>query len=144
MRIAEHVTVRASAKEVWDVVTDPSQAANVMAGVTRWDVAGDADRGEGARYRVLMQVGSAPVGGLVEVVEYDPCREMAWTSVTGVDQRGRWRLRPTDDGGTSVELRLSYAAPGGLIGLLADRFSAPMVRRNLRETLERLRERVDQ
>jgi uncharacterized membrane protein len=114
-----------------------------MAGVTRWDVEDGAPDGVGARYRVLMQVGAAPVGGVVEVVEYDPCREMAWTSVTGVDQRGRWRLRPTGDGGTRVELRVSYGAPGGLLGWLADRFSAPMVRRNLRETLARLRERVE-
>ena len=33
-------------------------------------------------------------------------RDLAWTSVTGIDQRGRWRLRETDDGRTRVTLRL--------------------------------------
>ena len=47
----------------------------------------------GSRYRMRMHVGSADVGGLVEVVELDENRDLAWTSVTGIDQRGRWRLR---------------------------------------------------
>ena len=40
-----------------------------------------------------MRVGSAEVGGLIEVVEFSPDCDLAWNSVTGIDQRGRWRLR---------------------------------------------------
>ena len=43
---------------------------------------------------------------------------MAWTSVTGIDQRGRWRLRETEDGRTRVTLRLAYGAPGGILGFV--------------------------
>ena len=64
-----------------------------MVGITRWEVVGEQARGLGARYRILMLVGSAEVGGLVEIVEYDEGRDLAWTSVTGLDMRGRWRLR---------------------------------------------------
>ena len=64
-----------------------------MSGVTRWEVASEQPAGLGARYRMLFRVGSAEVGGLIEIVEWDPPCELAWTSVTGVDQRGRWRLR---------------------------------------------------
>ena len=50
---------------------------------------------------------SAEIGGLVEVVEYDEPRDLAWTSVTGIDQRGRWRLRERAAAHrTHVELRL--------------------------------------
>ena len=45
-----------------------------------------------------MRAGSAEIGGLVEVVEWDEGRDMAWTSVTGIDQRGRWRLREKETG----------------------------------------------
>ena len=69
-----------------------------------------------------MRVGSADVGGLVEVVEFDAPGDLAWTSVTGIDQRGRWRLRETADGRTRVTLRLAYDAPGGLLGRARDRF----------------------
>jgi uncharacterized membrane protein len=143
MRLSECIEVQAPADAVWELVSDPAGAADLMAGVTRWDVEGDHGTGVGARYRVLMQVGSAQVGGLVEVVEFDRCRDMAWTSVTGIDHRGRWRLRAQGPDRTRLELRLSYGAPGGLLGLLADRFSAPMVRRNLRRTLEQVRDAAE-
>jgi uncharacterized membrane protein len=139
MRVDASLRVHAPPDVVWPLVSDPHRACELMAGVTRWDVDGDRDRGLGARYRVLMQVGSVPVGGLVEIVEWDEGCDIAWTSVTGVDQRGRWRVRRCDDGTTDVTLRIAYGAPGGILGLLADRFSAPMVRANLRRTLERLR-----
>ena len=66
----------------------------------------------GARYRTLMRVGSAEVGGLVEIVEWDEGCDLAWSSVTGVDQRGRWRLRARPDDHTHVELRLAYGVAG--------------------------------
>ena len=73
-----------------------------------------------------MRVGSADIGGLVEIVECDEPADLAWTSITGIDQRGRWRLRETPTtAARKVTLRLSYGAPGGLLGMIADRVSAP-------------------
>jgi hypothetical protein len=79
---------------------------------------------------MLLRVGSAEVGGLIEVVEFVRDADLAWTSITGIDQRGRWRLRPANDGRTTVTtLRLSYGVAGsGIWGWLADRVSAPTVR----------------
>ncbi len=90
-----------------------------------------------------MHVGSADVGGLIELVEYDENRDMAWTSITGIDQRGRWRLRESPAGGTTVTLRLSYDAPGGVLATIADRLSAPMVGDNLEKSLENLRREIE-
>ena len=115
MRVVERLIVDAPIERVWEWVSDPHRVRLFMAGITRWDVEGDRERGLGARYAIRLDVGSAEVGGLVEVVEYDPPCEMAWNSVTGIDQRGRWRLRSDGEGPTDVELRLSYQAPGGLL-----------------------------
>jgi uncharacterized membrane protein len=95
-----------------------------------------------------MRVGSAEIGGLIEVVEWVPDRELAWTSITGIDQRGRWRLRerPHDDGtvGTWVELRLTAGVAGsGLFGWLAERIAAPTVRGHLRRSLQQLKRQVE-
>ncbi|MGI9094573.1 MAG: AMP-binding protein [Thermoleophilaceae bacterium] len=97
----------------------------------------------GSRFSMRMHVGSADVGGLIEFVECDPRADLAWTSITGIDQRGRWRLRETSGGDTRVILRLSYGAPGGLLGLLTDRLAAGEVRHNLRASLENLKARVE-
>ena len=78
----------------------------------------------GARYRMLMRVGSAEVGGLIEVVEFAAERDLAWNSVTGIDQRGRWRC-----GAASRAARASSCGPvrragGGDLGWLSERLAA--------------------
>ena len=145
MRVGASIDVAAPPELVWRFVTDPTKTLHFMAGVTRWEVVSpDRDRGMGARYRTLMRVGSAEVGGLVETVEYDEPCDMAWTSVTGIDQRGRWRLRSSGPNRTRVELRLSYGVAGsGITGWLAEQVAAPTVRGNLRRSLLELRRQVE-
>ena len=143
MRIERQCVIDASREEVWERISDPATYPRLVTGVTRWDVEGEKERGPGARYSMRMQVGSAQVGGLIEVVEYEPPGDLAWTSITGIDQRGRWRLRPSGDGRTRVTLRLSYTAPGGLLGTLSDRLSAPVVGRNLSESLDKLKRELE-
>lgn len=139
MRVGAHTYVSAPAESVWEVISDPARQLSYMSGITRWEVAGEKPVGLGARYRMLLRVGSAEVGGLIELVEFaEPC-DIAWTSVTGVDQRGRWRLRETADGRTKVELRLAYGIAGsGLGGWIAERVAAPMVKAHLRRSVQQL------
>ena len=128
MRINSSIVVAAPIESVWATVTDPERVLSYMSGVTRWEVVGDAPTGLGARYRMLFRIGAAEVGGLVEVVEFTEPTELAWTSVTGLDQRGRWRLREGPGGRTRVELRLAYVVAGaGLSGWIAERIAAPSV-----------------
>lgn len=143
MRVQKEIVVNAPRDVVWSYITEPANYTLFFSGITRWEVDGRKKRGCGARYRMLMQVGSAEVGGLVEVVEWEEPGDMAWTSVMGVDQRGRWRLREHGPNRTSVMFRLSYHAPGGLLGWLSDQLSAPMVRNNIRHTLENLKRHIE-
>ena len=145
MRVGAAIDISAPADAVWEYVSDPERYLHFMSGVTRWEVVSDEPRGLGARYRMLFRAGSAEVGGLIEVIEYVECRDVAWTSVTGLDQRGRWRLRERDAGRTHVELRLSYGVAGaGLFGSLAERVAAPTVRGHLERTVQQLKRQVEQ
>jgi uncharacterized membrane protein len=144
VRVEAQVNVAAPPSLVWDVISDPTRQLSYMSGITRWEVAGDRPAGLGARYRMLLRVGSAEVGGLIELVEFAPPREIAWTSVTGVDQRGRWRLREAPDGRTRVELRLAYGVAGsGLGGWIAEHVAARTVSAHLRRTVQQLRRLVE-
>jgi uncharacterized membrane protein len=144
MRVKAAIEVSAPREAVWAWISDPSRYLDFMAGVTRWEVESEQPSGLGARYRMLMRVGSAQVGGLIEVVEFHAPADLAWTSVTGVDQRGRWRLRPRDGDGTRVELRLAYHVPGfEPAGWLIERIAAPTIRGHLRRTLSHLKRQVE-
>src|SRR5256714_8106658 len=143
MRVAADIEVAAPAASIWEFIADPSRALHFMSGITRWEVVGDRPSGLGARYRMLLRVGSAEVGGLIEIVEWTEPSDMAWTSLLGLDQRGRWRLRERE-GGTRVELRLSYGVAGaGLFGWVAERVAAPTVRGHLRRSLHQLKRQVE-
>jgi uncharacterized membrane protein len=144
MRLSESVTVSAPPKLIWDYVTNPANALHFMSGVTRWEVQGERAIGLGARYRVLFRVGAAEVGGLIEVVEFDESCDMAWSSVTGLDQRGRWRLRELGDGRTKVEFRLAYGVAGaGIAGLISEFVAAPTMGSHMRRTLHQLKRQVE-
>jgi uncharacterized membrane protein len=144
MRVAGQVHVSAPPQAVWAIISDPERMLSFMSGVTRWEVASDEPIGLGARYRMLFRVGSAEIGGLIEVVEFVQPRDMAWTSVTGVDQRGRWRLRDAGDGRTRVELRFAYGVAGsGLSGWIAEHVAAPTVSGHIRRSLQQLKRLVE-
>lgn len=138
MRVVASQRIDAPIDTAWQIASDPHQALAFMSGVTRWEVAGEPERGLGARYRMLMRIGSAEIGGLVEIVEWQPPCDFAWHSVTGLDQRGRLRLRrdPSNPGRTRAEFRLAYGIAGsGLSGWIAEQVAAPTVRRHLSRSL---------
>jgi uncharacterized membrane protein len=144
MRVSADTQLAAPIEDVWSFVIDPERVLTYMSGVTRWEVAGDLRTGLGARYRILFRVGAAEVGGLVEVVEFDAPGDFAWTSVTGLDHRGRWRLREAPGGRTHVEFRLAYVVAGaGLSGWLAERVAAPTVAGHARRTVQQLERLVE-
>ena len=137
MRVERDILIDASPEEIWELVSEPDNYGRFWHELTRLERKND-EHGCGARFALRMRIGSADVGGLIEIVEWDPAADMAWTSITGIDHRVRWRLREAEDGRTRVVLRLSWDSPGGLLGSAADRVAAPMVATTLEETLKNL------
>jgi carbon monoxide dehydrogenase subunit G len=66
MRATAATTISAPIEAVWGVVSDPERALSFMSGVTRWEVQGEERAGLGARYRMLLRVGSV-AGGRTKV-----------------------------------------------------------------------------
>ena len=143
MRVEQRIAVNAPCRAVWDFISEPDNYRRFMDGITRWDVEGQKRTGLGARYATRMRIGSAEIGGLIELVEFDEPFEIAWTGVTGVDQRGRWRLHERGGGETDVTLRLGYHTEGGLLGTVAEWFAAPIVRSHLRRSLQELKRQLE-
>lgn len=132
MRIEESIDVGATPGRVWKLIQDPASLSGLDEGLT---VEPDPETPKGglrARYRILMRVGPVPIGADVEIVEFSPGRELAWTSLTGIDQRFRLRLRELGPDRTRLVLRFGYSSPGPL-GILADVVSYGRVRALLRQ-----------
>jgi uncharacterized membrane protein len=121
MRLNEKIVVNAPAEAVWDYLDNPENYLHFLHGVTRWEVVTEQKSGLGTRIRMLVRVGAAEVGSLIEVVEWKEGTDIAWHSVTGLDQRGRWMIRRIDDDRTKVEMRWSYGvAGGGIAGVISE------------------------
>ncbi|MBX9982962.1 MULTISPECIES: SRPBCC family protein [Mycobacterium] len=143
MRVDRRIVVNAERDAVWKVLSDPDRYPSFLAHLERWETLTEGPVRVGARYTVLWKIGSIPVGGVAEVVECDTARDLAWINITGVTQRGRFRLRDAGPGRTSVTFRLAYNSEGGLLGLIADRVASRWVSRSLAESLENLRRIVE-
>ncbi|HET9876650.1 MAG TPA: SRPBCC family protein [Mycobacterium sp.] len=139
MRVERRCVINADRDAVWKVVSDPDCYPAFMTNLERWETANEAPPGVGARYIVHWKIGSVPVGGLIEVVEFDDARDLAWVGITGINLRGRIRLRTVRERQTKVTFRLSYQAPGGILGYIADRVAVRQVGRTLTGTLKHLK-----
>jgi uncharacterized membrane protein len=143
VRLESRIAVRAPAQQVWTYLTDPPTIRGLCTTSAAATSRANARPGLGARYAIRMKVGTAHVGGLVEVVEFQDRRELAWTSITGVDHRGRFRLRARGQGETEVTFRLRFNLPGGLLSRVAERVAGRIVDANMRRSLENLEHEVE-
>ena len=142
MRIEESIEVDAPTDRVWQLVEDPAALTGLDDGLS---IEADPETPEGglhARYRVLWRVGPVPVGADIEIVELTPGRELAWTSLTGIDHRFRFRLRELDGDRARLVLRFGYNSAGPL-GILADLVSYGRVRATLRRLLVALKSEAE-
>jgi uncharacterized membrane protein len=143
MRVERQLVVKSDRHAVWALLGDPDRYPEFMPNLERWETVTEGSPERGSRYTVHWKIGAAPVGGVIEIVEFDVARDLAWLSITGVSQRGRFRLRDAGAGRTKVIFRLAYQSPGGLLGLLADRIAARQVGATLATSLKNLRDIVE-
>src|SRR5437763_10531701 len=142
MKVERSVTVDAPQDEVWRHVGDPGRHQRFIDDFSKLERRGKGPVGVGSRYSVRVRVGAAHPGGLVEVVEYDPGWELAWSSVTGLEHRLRWRIRPAGQGRSRVTLRLIYRTPG-MWGPLTDRVAAAVLGGTVERWLRTLKRQVE-
>lgn len=143
MRLSRSVIVDVEPHLVWKHISDPGCYPEFMASLERWETVTDGPVGVGSRYTVHWKVGSVPIGGVIEVVEFDEPRDLAWIGITGVTLRGRFRMRDAGDGRTKVTFRLAYEAPGGVLGLIADYVASRQVGRIMDRTVKQLKALVE-
>lgn len=140
--IHESICVEAPRGRVFELVDDPGRYPEFFVGITKWEPRSRKRRGVGAKYRVLMQVGSIEAGGTVRVTARRSGSKIEWTWEQGVHQSGCWTLRDAP-GGTELTLEVRYDLSGGPLGRLVEHLTGRIVERNLWATLLAARRLVE-
>lgn len=137
IELRKSLVVERPPKEVFALIADPDRYPEFFSGLTRWRLLSD-QAGLGARYRVLMKVGSIEAGGIVQVTYWREPEAIRWRWEQGIRQEGAWELREAPSG-TEVTLRVSFDLSGGPVGALVERVAGRTVARNMRVSLLSLR-----
>ena len=141
--ITRSIRIEHPPDEVFALVDDPTRYPDFFKGITRWESRSKRERGVGARYRVLMKVGSIEAGGTVVVTERIDNRLITWKAEQGIRQEGGWELRPLDGNATELSLEVTFDLSGGPLGALVERMTGRIVSRNLWATLLTARRLVE-
>ena len=78
----------------------------------------------------------------VEVTDIDPPTVLAWESLEGVKNQGRYQLRAVPEG-TEVSLTLSYDIRNRLMEKAVNKAAKPLVGKVSRQILERVEARLN-
>jgi ribosome-associated toxin RatA of RatAB toxin-antitoxin module len=140
--VTRSLLIEAAPDEVFALIDSPDRYPEFFVGMTRWESVSERTSGLGARYRVLMKVGSIEAGGTVKVAEWSEPETIAWCWERGIHQEGRWELEPRD-GGTEVTLEVSFDLSGGPVGRVVELIAGRIVGRNLYATLLAARRLVE-
>jgi len=120
-------------KDVWRLAGDLERYPEFFAGITKWEPKTEQRTGVGARYRVLMQVGSIQAGGTLRLIGWDDDRRLGWESETGIRMTGHTEVEP-QGAGTRLHMNVTFDLPGPA-GRLVERIAGRIVGRNLWATM---------
>ncbi|AGA33724.1 Polyketide cyclase/dehydrase [Thioalkalivibrio nitratireducens DSM 14787] len=93
------------------------------------------------RYHWQVRISGVVYEWDVEVIQCEPPLRLAWRSLTGIANTGRYRLTPAP-GGTDVTLVIDYSLNSRLLDHTVGRVAGPIVRRVSAEVLHRVRQRL--
>ena len=132
--VTRTITIDADRKSVFKLIGEPQRYPDFFVGITRWESLSRTKRAAGARYRVLMRVGSIEAGGVIRVERWEEPELITWTWERGVHQEGRWQLDEVA-GGTNLTLEVDFDLSGGPVGSLVEQLAGRIVGRNTWATL---------
>jgi uncharacterized membrane protein len=128
---------------VFDWVADYRNVPRVMAGISEWRPIGKRAEGVGARYQVALGELPIPVRAKLVIVEWKRPEAIAWATESGpVTNQGRWTFS-AEEGGTEVELTVTYQPPAGGLGNILASGIEGIIRGRIVTALDRMKEELE-
>ncbi len=136
MPVIEHeAEIEASQETVFGLVSRVEEFALYSDAIETIEHLGDG------RYRWRIRVAGLPLSFDVEITESVPPERFAWRSVTGVPNRGCYRLTPVERG-TRISLTLEYSLQNPLVEKAVNAAANPLLRRLSRDIIPRIEARL--
>lgn len=135
------VRVDAPVEEVFAYVDEPENHVGLTPSITDVSEVEPLDNG-GKRLRYTYELVGVPLTGTMRTPEYVRNERIVFEMAGDLSGTLTWAFEP-DDGGTRVTYSGEYELPGGVLARVAEPFAVRYNERQLRTTLENLRERVE-
>jgi uncharacterized membrane protein len=140
--VQETVDIAAPIEEVFAVITDPVRSLEWSAEVIDVRDVSDQPVQEGTTWQQVVSIAGRPVDLHCRIVELRPPYEGV-VQISG-DHQGRIRTRcEATEQGTHVTQEIDFVPPGGILGLVAGGLIGPAMKRELRRTMDRMRETLE-
>lgn len=137
----ESVVIDRPIQEVWDFVDDPNNQTMWQSHVERFEQLDGGPRQVGTTFRGVTRVAGQNLEWTAQTTEYEPPRANAFQSIEApMSFRGSTRLEPVGDDATRVTYLLEADNLGGFFGKLADPIVTRMYSRDVKASLENLKE----
>jgi uncharacterized membrane protein len=144
MKVERTVEIAAPAREVYEVVMDPSRLEDW---VTIHDHLEDAPNGplkRGSKLTQCLRLAGRRFTVRWTVEENDPCKRVVWEGRGPVGSHARVVYKfDENSGATRFSYMNQYDLPGGVFGRMAGRAVARVTEKELARTLRRLKSLVE-
>lgn len=138
VQIQEKVTVNAAPETVWALVSDPRNAPRFNRMVQEVTDVREQQGGVGTTWRAVAQMaGRMEIAN--EITEWEPPRRLAIKMDGPASGTLSFTLTPQGEGGTVVEQQVTSNLPAITAPLVR-----PMLEQSLKESLQRIKEQVEQ
>lgn len=143
--VVASIEIAAPPERVWEVVMDPRRLGDWVTIHRKLGTVSEIPLREGSTMEQTMALAGAPFHVRWQVTELDPGRRAVWEGRGPARSRAHTTYELTaSDGGTRFDYRNEFKAPGGPIGIVADRVLVHgLSEREAHRTLERLKELLE-
>ena len=141
-QISIRETIEAPVATVFAYVDDHRNTTKYMKDLVKWQPTTDVTHGRGAKFAVGMKAGPTTLNSVVDINAWTENKTIAWTSLEGFKQTGRWSFKAQGDR-TDVTFDMEYEFGGGIAGRMLGRAAEPIVRGNLEASVRNLKSQTE-
>ena len=141
-RVTFTTTVDAPIETTFQYVDDYTNATKYMKDLVVWKPTGKVVHGIGAEFAVGMKAGPKVLESTIHFTEWKENHAMAWESVSGLQQTGRWAFRKRGEK-TEATFTMEYELGGGIAGKVLAKAVEPVIQMNIESSVKELKKQVE-